>query len=321
MSKPLLICSLRSARLVIPALAVCVLSAVPDRAASGQTEEGSASAEGVRIHYRIVGDGRPILLVNGGPGWSSDHMLPVAERLAEAYLVILFDQRGTGESTLAVLDSTTVTMDAMVEDIETLRRHLGIDSWIVMGHSFGGMLTIAYVAEHPEPVEAMVLSAPAGASLDFMGWYPASLNDRLLPDEREAVARWSDPERVAADPGKASHEIVRASIGAFLYDRGRLEEILAVLDEDTWSIETSQLVWSDLMRTDFDVRDSLRSFDAPVLVVQGRQDALGDLHAYRVSELFPNSSLEIIEESAHLMWVDQEERYFDIVLGFLEGVS
>ena len=82
--------------LSVVALTFLALVAAADRTALGQSEEGYAPAGDVAIHYRDLGDGRPLLLVNGGPGWSSDHMLPVAKRLAQEYRVILFDQRGTG---------------------------------------------------------------------------------------------------------------------------------------------------------------------------------------------------------------------------------
>lgn len=284
-------------------------------------QEGYAQASGARVFYRIVGEGPPLLLVNGGPGWSSEHMTPVARRLGESFQVIRFDQRGTGRSVPAVVDSTTITMAAMIEDMEALRRHLDVERWLVMGHSFGGMLAMAYTAEHPERAEALVLSAPAGATTDFMDYYPASLNDRLLPHEREAASFWSDPERMAAAPGKATYELIRASAGAFLYDRSRIDDMLALIDENTWSIQASNLVWADLARTGFDIREPLGSFERPVMVVQGRQDALGVHHAYLTAELFPRSELRIIEESAHIMWLDQPDQYYEAVLGFLERVQ
>lgn len=304
-------------RLLPLSIALIALLAVRARA-QVVVETGRAPADGVDLRYRVLGTGRPLLVVNGGPGWSSDHMLPVAERLAGSWRVILFDQRGTGGSALEVADSTTVTMSAMVEDMEALRRHLGIERWVVFGHSFGGMLALAYAAAHPERVAALVLSAPAGPTLDFLDYYPASLEDRMLPAERETVALWSDSARMAAEPRKAAYEIVRASMGAFLYDRSRLGEARAIVDEDTWSPATSALVWWDLARTGFDVREPLRGFDRPVLVVQGRQDALGDLHAWRVAELFPRSTFRILERSAHLMWVDRPDAYYETVLGFLD---
>lgn len=307
---------MRARALLAAGLSAGVALAAPARA---QESEGYAPADGVRIHYRILGDGPPLLLINGGPGWSSDHMLPVARRLAGSRRVILFDQRGTGRSTLDAAGAA-MTMDAMVEDVESLRSHLGIDRWTVYGHSFGGMLAMAYAAAHPGPVDALVLSAPAGGSTDFLAYYPASLQDRMRPDEREAVAWWSDSSRMAAMPRRAAFEIVRASMGAFLYDRGRLPEVLSTLDEETWSPETAARVWADLV-AGFDVREPLRVFEKPVLVVQGRQDALGDLHAFETARLFPRGRLEILEESAHLMWVDRPERYYEVVLGFLDSLG
>lgn len=280
-----------------------------------------ASSGEVRIRYCTFGEGPPLLLLNGGPGWSSAHMAPVAERLAQTHRVVLFDQRGTGMSYVATLDSTSITMAAMVADIEAVRQRLGIDRWAVMGHSFGGMLAMAYIARHAAHVHALVLSASAGASLAFLDYYPASMEYRLLPHEREAVAYWSDPARMAADPSKATYEVARASVGAFLYDRSRLQELQAALTEETWSIATSTLVWQDLIGRSFDVRSEMRAFNRPVLVLQGRQDALGDLHAYELAQLFPLASLHIIEESAHILWLDREDAYFSIIANFLNALE
>lgn len=303
-----------------PVLYLLFLAVLLSPLCSAQSQEGSVATDGVEIHYRVFGEGPPLLLLNGGPGWSSDHMVPVAERLARTHRVVLFDQRGTGRSQPAVLDSTTITLPALVDDIEAVRSHLGVDSWTVMGHSFGGLLAMAYAAAYPAPIDALVLSAPAGPTLAFLDYYQASLSDRLLPYEREAIAFWSDPERVGAAPKKAAYEIARATVGAFLYDRTHLDEMLAVLDEETWSMATSNLVWADLARTDFDVREPLKEFSHPVLVVQGRQDALGDLHAHEVAEVFPNATLEIVEESAHILWLDQPETYYGLLDAFLAHV-
>jgi proline iminopeptidase len=152
-----------------------------------------------------------------------------------------------------------------------------------MGHSFGAMLAMAYTSAHREHVGALVLSAPGGATLDFMQYYPASLSYRLTPDERAAAPHWSDARLAAPASRKIAYELIRASLGAFLNDRSHLDSALAALNENTWSLATSDLVWADLTRLDFDIRSPLREFDGPVLVIQGRQDALGDLHAFQIA--------------------------------------
>ena len=214
---------------------------------------GHSMGASIALEYAARHPGRVagLVLVDGGThrkatwrpvpccSWSSDHMVPVAEQLARSHRVVLFDQRGTGLSRPAELDGTTISIRTMIEDIEAVRTSLGIAEWVVMGHSFGGLRAMAYAAQHPEPVRALILSAPGGANLDFLAYYPASLNDRMQRHEREAVAYWSDPARMTADPGKSSYEIVRASIGAFPFDRSHLPEMLRYITEDTWSIETS----------------------------------------------------------------------------------
>jgi proline iminopeptidase len=301
----------------VAALSAWVLIAATGVGAQGL--EGYASSDGVETYYRVMGEGPPVLLINGGPGWSSDHMRGVAERLAPSRRVVVYDQRGTGRSGLAAVDTSTVSLALMIADIEALREHLGIDRWTVVGHSFGGLLGMAYAAEHPDRVRAMVLSAPAGADLEFLGYYPATLRERMTPYEREAADFWTDPERLAAAPAKATYELLKVSVGAFLYDRSRLGELLAAVDEATWNLAVAQLVWGDLIAAGFDVRREMRAFPGPVLVIQGRQDALGALSAFQVAELFPDGRLVIVEEAAHILWLDQPERYFEAVSGFLDA--
>ena len=96
---------------------------------------------GGKIHYKIIGEGKHILIINGGPGFSSEGFLSIAKEIAElGFATILYDQRGTGKSTLTTSDSTTITMDLMVQDIELIRKDLGLSCFILFGHSFGGML-------------------------------------------------------------------------------------------------------------------------------------------------------------------------------------
>lgn len=273
------------------------------------------------LFYRVFGEGDPLLIINGGPGWSSRHMVPMARRLAAERRVILFDQRGTGSSVVEALDSTTITLASLVADIEALRRRLGFERWDVLGHSFGALLAVAYVAEQPAHIRSLVLSAPPGADLDFLDWYQASLTDRMSPNDRAKMAEWSQPERLATEPGRASLELIRATLPAFLFNEAAIPEMMPVLDTATWSMDVAQLVWSDLYRIGFDVKDTLRGYDGRVLVIQGRQDALGDHLAHRTAALFPNAELVMLERAAHIMWLDRPDVYFEAVQRFLAGTA
>src|ERR1043166_5503116 len=102
------------------------------------------SSDSCKIYYRTFGKGKPLLIINGGPGMNSDGFEDLAKQLSAGYQTIIYDQRGTGRSLLKTLDSSSITMKLMLDDIEALRKILKIDRWCVLGHSFGGMLSSYY---------------------------------------------------------------------------------------------------------------------------------------------------------------------------------
>ncbi|RYZ16529.1 MAG: alpha/beta fold hydrolase [Chitinophagaceae bacterium] len=114
---------------------------------SGQTG-AFAPGNGIRTWYQTFGSGAPVLIINGGPGISSEGFAEIAGLLAKGNRSIIYDQRGTGRTVLPRKDASTLTIALMAADIEALRQHLGYESWIVMGHSFGGMLASYYAANY-----------------------------------------------------------------------------------------------------------------------------------------------------------------------------
>lgn len=273
------------------------------------------------IHHYSVGEGEPILLINGGPGWSSYHMKPVAEKLSEMNNeVILYDQRGTGKSDVKI-DSSSITFDQMIMDIELLRKQLEIDSWTIYGHSFGGMLAMGYASKYPEKTEKLILSAPGGVDLSFLEYYQSNLNYTLSLKEKEAIKKWSSPEIIQEDPKLANFNIIKNSISSFLYNKQLVDSIMDGIDENTANMEVSNLVFQDLIKTNYDLKPSLHKIITPTLIIQGRQDALGQVNPLTISQLIPNSQLVFLEQSAHLMWLDRPQKYYKIINEFLESAD
>ncbi|MEO6302620.1 MAG: alpha/beta fold hydrolase, partial [Bacteroidia bacterium] len=125
-------------------------------------KEGFAKCNNVATYYKTFGEGKPVLIINGGPGMNSNGFTSLAQKLSKKNKTIIYDQRGTGRSTLEKTDSTTVTMDLMIEDIECLRKTLKINKWFILGHSFGGMLASYYATKYPDNIEGIVLSSSGG---------------------------------------------------------------------------------------------------------------------------------------------------------------
>ncbi len=110
-----------------------------------------------RLYFEQVGrrDGAPVVFLHGGPG-SGCGSDPRRFFDPERFRVVLFDQRGAGRST-PIAETAGNTTQHLVADIEALRRHLGIERWIVFGGSWGSTLALAYAEAHPERVAALVL--------------------------------------------------------------------------------------------------------------------------------------------------------------------
>jgi proline-specific peptidase len=146
---------------------------------------------GTKLFVRSFGSAErtTILAIHGGPGGSHEKLLGLQE-LANAFHVVLYDQRGTGQSDrFESIDSAAalelLSLDQNIEDIEALRAHLGKERLILLGHSWGAALATFYAAKYPSRVERLIV-------------YSGGPEDRELADEKERrhAARRSDAENV-----------------------------------------------------------------------------------------------------------------------------
>lgn len=131
--------------------------------------ETFTSYDGTELAFRTVGDGPPLLVLPGGPGRAAAYLGDLGD-LAATRTLILPDTRGTGASATPA-DPGTFRVDRLVDDVEALRRHLGLERVDLLGHSAGGGLALLYAAEHPDRLTGLVLATPSltavGAASDL----------------------------------------------------------------------------------------------------------------------------------------------------------
>lgn len=273
--------------------------------------------DGGVLHYKTYGKGKPLLIINGGPGMSSEGFASLAKELGKNNLAILYDQRGTGASKMEEINSKTMTMDLMAEDIETLRRHLKIDSWSILGHSFGGMLASYYVSKHPENVNGLILSSSGGVDLSLLS--SINLTANLNQKDRDSLAFWTNRIQNGDTSYKAALKRGTYFAPAYLYDKKWVPIIAERLTQGNSTINT--LIWDNLQTIHFDTKEVLKSFKSPVLIIQGKQDILDKSIAETTHQLFPNSQLYFIDKSAHYAWLEQPELYFGKIGSFLSKLN
>lgn len=284
-------------------------------AVQAQTDGFATNSDASQTYYRIYGSGMPLLVINGGPGMNSNGFEALAQKLSKDFRVIIYDQRGTGKSALEKINAKTVSMRLMAQDIESLRKHLKIDKWHVLGHSFGGMLASYYATQFPESIDRLVLSASGGIDLGLLDYVNAVINSRLTEVQRDSLAYWNN--KIAS--GDSSH---KARLGrgrnfapAYLYDKKFVPFLAERLTQG--NADLNQLIWDDMRKIGFDCAQKLKNYTKPVLIIQGKQDIIRAETAEKAHRAFLNSKVVYLDRCGHYGWLDAEAEYFAAIRVFL----
>lgn len=269
-----------------------------------------------KIHYKIIGKGKPVLFLSGGPGFSSDYMTPIADLLSNSFQCILPDQRGTGKSVVTTYDTTTINISATLEDIEFLRKQLGYEEWIILGHSYGGLLASKYISDYPNSISKMILVGTAGLNTSLWDYFGDNIWSRLLPSDKELADYWNDSIIVTNDFKHSRYEYQKAIMPAYFYERKNSLLFTQKMRPEEWNIDVWRLIWRDMMK--IDLSEVSRRINKPVLILHGRQDPVGELIPYAVSQIYPDSKIIFIEQCGHLPWLEQPEVFKDAVVSFMK---
>ena len=282
--------------------------------------DGKITRDGVDLFYRVVGPatGDYVLVLSGGPGEDIHSMQGIADELGKKYRCIMWEQRGTGRSRLPKYDASTINLNAYVEDIEALRRHLHAEKFIVIGNSWGMILGLTYAGTHPDAVRAVVTIGSGPITFEYLGVFSDNQLARLGACELEVRDFWKDPAHESADSDRAAFERLRAAAIAYFYDRKKALQMAAELDPKDYNFHVPPAFLSAEGKYDF--RPKLKTITAPVLLLQGRQDIAGEANIIEVHSLIRNSTLAFIDKCGHMPWLEQPEQTWKIVDDFLTHV-
>jgi len=280
--------------------------------------DGSFRRDGVDLYYRTVGSGIPVVFLSGGPGMNAEDLIPASEHVPASYQRVFYEQRGTGRSIVSPLSSATLTVRIAVDDLEALRVHLGQERLFLFGHSWGGLLAMAYAAAYPQRVDRLILVGPAGPNLDYLEWFVDNVASRLRPEDTAAVDYWAAAATRGVDADKVALETIRAMApSGYFFDRTKgLAAVDKMLTDGIMHARVSEVLWEDMMKG-YDLSPELRKLDRPVLIVQGHQDPIGQKTAEQIHGLIENSRLAYIPKCGHLPWFEQPDAFREAIATFL----
>lgn len=259
--------------------------------------------------YGSPGSTTPVIAVNGGPGLSHAYMLQndVWQRIARERRVVFYDQRGTGKS-MRVAAGASQAMDAQVQDLEALRQQLGLNKFDLVGDSYGGLLSIAYVVAHPEHVRKLILSDAVPGWKDIVHLLPA-----VFPDIEEQDA--AEQKRLGDTPAAAQASL-RDHFRMIFYSPELRDRYLAGFKDMGYNPATGNAVSTATEKLDF--TPDLKRFTCPTLVITGRFDMnVAPLTAWRMYKAIPGARFAVFEKSGHLPSYEEPDRYVQVVDAFL----
>lgn len=280
-------------------------------------------ADGQSLYWETVGNpaGIPVLYLHGGPG---SGCAVGARRFfdPEVFRAVLFDQRGCGRSLPLAsspdVDLTVNTTAHIVEDIERLREHLGIERWIVTGLSWGVSLGLVYAQAFPARVQAMALDAITGGTRVEIEWitramgrvFPREWEEFVAPlpvDERDgnlpaAYARLlADPDPVVRENAALQWcrwEDVHVSLmpgwtPSVRYQNPDFRRVMTRLVTHYWG--------NDCFLAPNQILDGMdRLAEIPAILVHGRYDISGPLDtAWAIHRRWPGSELVVLDGAGH----------------------
>jgi proline iminopeptidase len=301
-------------------LTLCEASHADGAAAQQNLIDGKLTRNGTDLFYTIVGSsGDYVLILSGGPGEDVRSMQGIADELSKKYRCIMWEQRGTGRSKLSKYDASTINLQAYLDDIEALRKHLQVEKFIVVGNSWGMILGLAYAGAHSNAVRAVVTLGSGPITFEYLGVFADNQSTRLGPCEIEVRDFWRDPAREAANSDRAAFERLRAATLAYFYDRKKALAMAMEFNPNDYNFRVPPAFLQ--AEGKYDIRPRLKNIAAPVLLLQGRQDLAGEANICEAHELIKNSRLAFIDKCGHMPWLEKPEETWKTVEDFLGHLS
>ena len=289
--------------------------------------EGFVTTDAGRLWYAAYGEGKkgtPLLVMHGGPGFLS--MTETVDQLADERPVYFYDQLGCGRSERAA-DTSAYSPEGYVAELDVVRKVLGLDEAVLMGFSWGAMLTCLYMLERKRSgikhggIKGLVLCGP---------YLSTPLWDA---DQRAHVARLPAATRAAIEAGERAQDYGPAYQEATMAFYRRH---LCCLDP--WpafvaaavtqlNMDVYMTLWGPSEFTitgtlkDYDLAPLLGDIDVPVLLTCGDRDEAAPATVQQFQRTFPNAALCVLPNAAHLHQIEQPALFLGAVRGFLSRIA
>ncbi|MFN8580537.1 MAG: alpha/beta fold hydrolase [Gemmatimonadaceae bacterium] len=254
----------------------------------------------------------PLVCVNGGLLFDHRLLWPALSPLATGRQLILYDQRGRGQSQAPPgVRAASIEHDA--GDLAALRMALGLSRWDVLGHSWGGGIAMLGTERDRSGVRRLVLVDAVGPTSEWLQPLHLAALERLGPAERSVLSLLDTAGLELGDPAVHS-AYARAFYPAWFAD----QELARTFSPPRSNSVTGATIAARLRRHGYDWRNLVSAVAAETLVIHGERDLLPVRVAHELVSVLPNSRLAVVPGAGHMPFWEAPEAFFASVSAFLD---
>jgi pimeloyl-ACP methyl ester carboxylesterase len=274
-----------------------------------------ATTNDVELSYSIAGAGPPLVITSPGWGIGSDYLRHGLEPLLAHFTIVFVTTRGSGRSTRPA-DILRMGSADMADDIEELRRHLGLPTIDLFGHSNGGAIAIAYAQRHGAYLRKLVLTSSQLLGFDISKTVQSFLDQAAAdPRYRDAVS-WVAQPRPNDDDAFRRHFLKRLPL--YFHDPDAHAETFTRHMGESFSAWASRAQAAADQLASASQVDKLASIGAETLIIVGRHCWVCPVAiSERLHAGIGGSRLVVLERTGHFPWIEEPERFFPEITKFL----
>jgi proline iminopeptidase len=279
------------------------------------------------VWTKKIGDGRiKVLLLHGGPGFSHDYFECFEDFLTkEGIEFYYYDQLGCGNSD-APTDTSLWTINRYVDEVEQVRKGLGLDSFYLLGHSWGSMLAMEYLNKYQSHVKAAVLSNMTAGIKSYMP-YAEKLKKQFLSTRDIEVYDSLDKLKLYNSP--AYQDLLMTRLYTHTICQIPLkkwpEPLMRAFKKENPAIYIQMQGVDEFHVTgnfkNWEFWDSLPGIKVPVLVIGGMYDEMNPEDIKKEGHLIPNSRTYLCPNGSHMSMYDDQLNYFTNLISYLKDVE
>ncbi len=280
-----------------------------------------ATVNGIKLFFDVEGMGlapsgpamipkEACFVLHGGPGMDHSYFKPWLSPLADTMQLVYVDHRGTGRSERVPLESCTI--EQMADDLEALRQHLGLGRVVVLGNSFGGFWALTYAVRYPDSVSRLILvtTSPSHAFYDAA---QQEADRKATPEQKDVMPDVFEGRIETEEEFRRWWDVMLP-----LYFYHWHEEVgRAMIERGVDNPLVASYMFREII-PHYDVRPRLAEIKVPTLVAAGRHDwvtPVGESEA--IAAGIPGSELVVFEASGHMPFIEEQERFVDVVKRFV----